>query len=186
MNRTIFTIIFLAVFSVFVVAEEPYVLCVAPTHELLATFDMSNSSNIWVEAELPLETNRVEITQVISNITTAWYGPNWEGLHSYMSDEDGYCWWTCPEFNEDGKVITNIDSSSGVNNHIGLIIPKGKYRFSFERSAAEGSYFVIENLTSTNLPATKVTSKTTKMIVNGQLVMLSNGIMYNILGAEMK
>ena len=166
--------------------EEPYRLCVAPTHELIATFDMSDAGYIWVEADLTLETNKVEITQNVSNVTTCWYGPAWEGLHSYLADTDGYCWWTCPAFNEDGKVISSIDSSSGVNNHIGLIVPKGKYRFIFSRSALDGYYFIIEDLNSTDLTEVQTTASVVKTFVNGRLLIQSEGQTYTPTGIEVK
>lgn len=166
--------------------EEPYVLCVAPTHEQITVFDMSNTEYIQAEAELTLETNKVEIIQNVSNVTTCWYGPQWDGLHDYLADADGYCWWTCPAFNEEGRVVSNVDSSSGMYNHIGLIIPKGKYRFIFVRSASSADQFIIEQISTTALSETTTATPIVKTLVNGQLLIQSNGKTYTVTGEEVR
>lgn len=185
--KRILTIALLTIVGFVAYADDLYVLKDQPTHEMIALFEMVDDNPLhWaVEVSLTEETNRLEITKEIMADVTAWYGPSWSGYSSSNSDAEGYCWWTCPEFDETGIVTAEIASGSGLNNHIGIIIPAGNYRISLDSRTGQEPRFMIEKLSKTALSATVQSAKAFKRLVNGQVVIYRAGKAYNLLGSQL-
>lgn len=118
-----------------------------------------------------------------TSLYTVYYGPDWDGLSSLKSDEDGYCWWT-PTFDDKGECSAILASTSGTSNHIGMIIPKGCY--SIFINTIESSFILKEvNMTAVeNTDSSVDNSHSVKCIRNGQVVIIKGNRMFNLLGTE--
>lgn len=129
-------------------ADYHYVLRHCLVGDTIAILEkVEGTSLISAEVELLKDTNAVEVVQRLDKFSVAWYGPHWDLYSSRYADKNGYCWWMCPELKEGEKSQNTLDSGSGTENHIGIIIPKGKYRFTIDRNSMSESLFVIEKLT---------------------------------------
>lgn len=159
-------------------------------------FDTKDSLGIFIrdpevvtlytfELTLTRDSNRIYIIQP-QEVITVWYGPDWDGWHSYLSDEDGYCWWHFVEFEQDNTTRNALNSTSGTNNHVGLVFPKGTYRISmhFLDTSDDSNTFVVERLPEeTALDNAATTPAIRKTFRHGQLIILNNGVEYNAQGA---
>lgn len=154
------------------------------TGDTLAVFSRieDNPLHLTTQAELQYETNRVEIVERVNNDVLAWYGLNWENYSSSKSDDNGYCWWTCPEFDETNQVTGTIVSGSGENNHIGLIIPQGTYSFTFDARVGSDNLFILERIPSTSLKEPSVVQPADKLLINGQMIIVRDGKKYTLQG----
>lgn len=185
MKKGLFITALLVFASVSLWADYPYVLRHCLVGDTIATLqEAGRSSLLAVEADLTEDVNKVEVVQRIDNYTVAWYGPKWKDYASRYADDKGYCWWTCPELKEGESRQDTLASGSGTENHIGIIIAKGKYRFSIDYSERDASKFIIERLPSAALTSVKGVSKTRKVMVNNQVLVCTNGKYYNALGEE--
>ena len=186
MKKGLFITALLVFTSVSLWAEDySYVLRHCLVGDTIATLqEVGGPSILAVEADLTEDINKVEIVQRLDNYTVAWYGPKWKDYSSFKSDDKGYCWWTCPELKEGETRQDTLASGSGTGNHIGIIISKGKYRFSIDYSNRNESKFIIERLPSAALTSVKGVSKTRKVMVNNQVLVCTNGKYYNALGEE--
>lgn len=186
MKRGLFIAALLIFTSMSLWAEEyPYVLRHCLVGDTIATLqEVGGPTVLAVEANLTEDINKVEVVQRIDNYTVAWYGPKWKDYSSFKSDENGYCWWTCPELKEGETRQDTLASGSGTSNHIGIIIPKGQYRFTIDYSDRGASLFIIEKLPVSALTSVKRASKPRKIMINNQVLVYANGKYYNALGEE--
>ena len=185
MKKGLFITVLLVFTSVSLWAEDyPYVLRHCLVGDTIATLqEVGGPSLLAVEADLTEDINKVEVVQRIDNFSVAWYGPKWKDYSSFKSDENGYCWWTCPELKEGETRQDTLASGSGTSNHIGIIISKGKYRFSIDNSDRSESKFIIEKLPVSALTSVPSAGKAPKIMVNDQvLVYTNNGEIYNAQG----
>ncbi len=188
MKKGLFITALLVFASVSLWAEDyPYVLRHCLVGDTIATLqEAGRSSLLAVEADLTEDVNKVEVVQRINNFSVAWYGPKWKDYSSFKSDENGYCWWTCPELKEGESRQDTLASGSGTSNHIGIIIAKGKYRFSIDYSDRDASKFIIERLPSAALYTVRNKNKATKTWTDNQMLIRFNDKYYNALGICVK
>ncbi len=178
----------LAFVSVSMWAEDyPYVLRHCLARDTIATLqEMGTPSLLSAEADLTQDVNKVEVVQRIDKFTVAWYGPKWERYASRYADDDGYCWWICPELKEGETRQDTLASGSGTENHIGIIIAKGKYRFTIDYSSRDASKFIIERLTSSALTSVRRADNANKVMVDGVLYIRRNNEIYNARGMKIE
>lgn len=187
MKKGLFITALLVFASVSLWAEDyPYVLrhCFGEVIDTLQEAD--RQTLLAVEANLTEDINTVEVVQRIDKYTVAWYGPKWEGYASRYADDKGYCWWTCPELKEGESRQDTLASGAGTENHIGIIIAKGKYRFSIDYSDRDASKFIIERLPSAALCTVRNKNKATKTWTDNQMLIRFNDKYYNALGICVK
>ena len=82
---------------------------------------------------------RMAITRKDGENPTVYAGPKWDGLRSSEADDDGFCWWTCPELPAGKPAENSLMTTSGQRNHIGMIFPPGKYTISLNHSTLKFS-----------------------------------------------
>lgn len=188
--KKLFLLVALMAINMSVFAEEGYIVRNIVTRDTIAWFDMSDVTAFTAEFTLTEDTNRIEVTQQLNQYTKIWWGPKWPGYSSSKADKDGYCWWTCPDLKVGEQFLDTIDSGSGTNNHIGMIIKPGYYRITFKRVAsANVNDFIIERLATTDLPNVNANenanANVNKFLHNGQLFIRKNDKLYNAVGAEL-
>ena len=151
--KKVFTVLMLTLTSICVSAGD-FVRIVKEYNstDTLAVFARVDDNPLYLTAEIVLTkaTNQIEIVERINQYTVDWYGPDWDGYSSFKSDAYGYCWWTCPEFDANNRVTGTIASGSGTQNHIGLIVPQGVYRITFDARTGSNYQFIIERYPSTS------------------------------------
>ncbi len=185
--KKLFLLVALMAINMSVFAEEGYIVRNIVTRDTIAWFDMSDVTAFTAEFTLTEDTNRIEVTQQLNQYTKIWWGPKWPGYSSSKADKDGYCWWTCPDLKVGEQFLDTIDSGSGTNNHIGMIIKPGYYRITFKRVAsANVNDFIIERLATTDLPTLQTDNKSVKIMTKGQLFIRRDDKMYDVQGAEIR
>ena len=148
MKKTLFLAALLMMVGISMWAQRPpFIIRDLATGDSLAVIHVKYS-DVVISAEVTLakETNRINISQSISIDTHTCYGPKWEGLKNELCDDNGYCWWTCPEFDETRKVVCGLIGTDGDSNHIGLIFPCGRYRITIAMPLTEQHTFMVEQL----------------------------------------
>lgn len=188
MKKGLFITALLVFASVSLWAEDyPYVLRHCLVGDTIATLqEVGGSTILTVEADLTEDVNTVEVVQRIDKYTVAWYGPKWKDYASRYADDKGYCWWTCPELKEGELRQDTLASGSGTENHIGIIIAKGKYSFTIDYTNRDASKFIIERLPSTALTSVRNKNKATKVWADNQMLIQINEKYYNAMGIRVK
>ncbi|MCQ2313023.1 MAG: hypothetical protein MJZ84_06215 [Paludibacteraceae bacterium] len=83
MKKTLLICTLLAMTSIVVHANEPYVLRHCLVGDTIATLqEVGGLAVLAVEANLTEDINKVEVVQRIDNYTVAWYGPKWKDYKS--------------------------------------------------------------------------------------------------------
>lgn len=182
--KKLFSLSALLIMSLVVFAADgTYNLMDVYGNQTIATFVAAdeNITDLSCEFTLPDGVTNIAVVYTKGSINT-WYGPEWDGLKSTLADSDGYCWWT-PTFNEQGVATATLTSTSGMNNHIGMVFPAGKFRISMHTVNATFRIEKLETAAVENIA--EGNSRATKCIKNGQVVIIRDGRMYNLLGAEL-
>ena len=148
MKKRLFLTALLMIVGISMWAERPpYVIRDLDTGDTLVVIHPKYSDyEISAVLTLAKDTNRINIAELTNKYTHTCLGPKWEGLKDELCDENGYCWWTCPEFDATRKIVSALVGTGGMCNHIGLIFPRGRYRITMATPVDERSTFTVEQL----------------------------------------